>query len=60
VSIHKLSNHNSKLDIGDARPKPVSSSRNNIRATLLKAEQVDPRIMRPSTSAILGKAMKTA
>lgn len=40
--------------------KPVSISGKDIRATLLKGEAVDPRIMRPSTSEILGKAMKTA
>ena len=40
--------------------KPVSISGKDIRATLLKGEQVDPRIMRPSTSQILGAAMKTA
>ncbi|MBI1345275.1 sulfate adenylyltransferase [bacterium] len=40
--------------------KPVSISGKDIRATLQKAEQVDPRVMRPSTSEILGKAMKTA
>ena len=40
--------------------KPVSISGKDIRATLLKAEQVDPRVMRPSTSQILGAAMKTA
>ena len=39
---------------------PVSISGKDIRATLLKAEQVDPRVMRPSTSKILGAAMKTA
>ena len=40
--------------------KPVSISGKDIRATLQKGEQVDPRIMRPSTSQILGAAMKTA
>ena len=39
--------------------KPVSISGKDIRATLLKQEQVDPRVMRPSTSKILGAAMKT-
>jgi sulfate adenylyltransferase len=38
--------------------KPVSISGKDIRATLLKGEAVDPRIMRPSTSEILGAAMK--
>lgn len=40
--------------------KPVSISGKDIRATLMKGEQVDPRIMRPSTSQILGAAMKSA
>ncbi len=40
--------------------RPVSISGKDIRATLLKGEQVDPRVMRPSTSQILGAAMKTA
>lgn len=40
--------------------KPVSISGKDIRATLQKGEQVDPRVMRPSTSQILGAAMKTA
>ena len=40
--------------------KPVSISGKDIRATLLKGELVDPRVMRPSTSKILGAAMKTA
>ena len=40
--------------------KPVSISGKDVRASLLKAEQVDPRVMRPSTSRILGAAMKTA
>ena len=40
--------------------KPVSISGKDIRATLLKGELVDPRVMRPSTSKILGTAMKTA
>ncbi len=40
--------------------KPVSISGKDIRSTLQKGEAVDPRIMRPSTSEILGKAMKTA
>jgi sulfate adenylyltransferase len=40
--------------------KPVSISGKDVRATLLKGEQVDPRVMRPSTSQILGAAMKSA
>lgn len=38
--------------------KPWSISGKDIRATLQRAELVDPRIMRPSTSKILGEAMK--
>jgi sulfate adenylyltransferase len=38
--------------------KPISISGKEVRATLLKGELVDPRIMRPSTSRILGEAMK--
>lgn len=38
--------------------KPVFISGKDVRATLKKGEQVDPRIMRPSTSAILAEAMK--
>lgn len=38
--------------------KPVSISGKDIRAKLVANEQVDPRIMRPSTSKILGEAMK--
>lgn len=38
--------------------KPVFISGKQVRATLQKGEQVDPRIMRPSTSAILAEAMK--
>ena len=38
--------------------KPVSISGKDIRATLLRCELVDPRVMRPSTSKILGAAMK--
>jgi sulfate adenylyltransferase len=38
--------------------KPVSISGKDVRATLLRGELVDPRIMRPSTSRILGEAMK--
>ena len=40
--------------------KPVFISGKDVRATLLKGELVDPRIMRESTSKILGAAMKTA
>ncbi|MEZ6045689.1 MAG: hypothetical protein R3C11_08945 [Planctomycetaceae bacterium] len=37
--------------------KPVFISGKDVRATLLKGEMVDPRIMRPSTSKILAEAM---
>jgi sulfate adenylyltransferase len=38
--------------------KPVFISGKQVRATLQQGEQVDPRIMRPSTSDILAEAMK--
>jgi len=38
--------------------KPVFISGKDVRATLQRGEQVDPRIMRPSTSEILAAAMK--
>ena len=38
--------------------KPVFISGKDVRATLQRGEQVDPRIMRPSTSSILAAAMK--
>ncbi|MEM7576691.1 MAG: sulfate adenylyltransferase [Planctomycetota bacterium] len=38
--------------------KPVFISGKQVRATLQTGEQVDPRIMRPSTSEILAAAMK--
>ena len=41
-----------------ADEKPVFISGKAVRATLRKGEHVDPRIMRPSTSEILAKAMK--
>ncbi|MEZ6132785.1 MAG: sulfate adenylyltransferase [Planctomycetaceae bacterium] len=40
--------------------KPVFISGKDVRATLLKGELVDPRIMRESTSEILAAAMKQA
>jgi len=43
-----------------ADEKPVFISGKQVRATLLQGEQVDPRIMRPSTSEILAAAMKEA
>jgi sulfate adenylyltransferase len=39
--------------------KPISISGKQVRETLMKGELVDPRIMRPSTSRILGEAMKS-
>jgi sulfate adenylyltransferase len=49
-----------RVDLTERHPgeKPVSISGKDIRAMLTKGEQVDPRIMRPSTSKILGEAMK--
>ncbi len=38
--------------------KPVFISGKQVRATLKEGQQVDPRIMRPSTSEILADAMK--
>ncbi len=38
--------------------KPVFISGKDVRKTLLDGKQVDPRIMRPSTSKILAEAMK--
>ncbi len=51
-----------RVDLTEKHPgeKPVSISGKDIRATLQKGELVDPRVMRPSTSKILGEAMKTA
>ncbi len=40
--------------------KPVFISGKDVRNTLLQGKEVDPRIMRPSTSKILAEAMKTA
>ena len=37
--------------------KPVFISGKDVRNTLLKGEQVDQRIMRPTTSKILAEAM---
>lgn len=49
-----------RVDLTERHPgeKPVSISGKDIRAKLVANEQVDPRIMRPSTSKILGEAMK--
>jgi sulfate adenylyltransferase len=40
--------------------KPVFISGKDVRSTLQRGEQVDPRIMRPSTSQVLAQAMKLA
>ncbi len=40
-----------------ADEKPVSISGKEVRATLMRGELVDPRIMRPTTSRILSAAM---
>ena len=49
-----------RVDLMEFHPdeKPVFISGKDVRATLQRGEQVDPRIMRPSTSAILAAAMK--
>jgi len=49
-----------RVDLTERHPgeKPVSISGKDIRGTLVKGEAVDPRVMRPSTSQILGAAMK--
>ncbi|MDO5310015.1 MAG: sulfate adenylyltransferase [Planctomycetia bacterium] len=49
-----------RVDLMEYHPdeKPVFISGKAVRATLQKGEQVDPRIMRPTTSAILAAAMK--
>lgn len=49
-----------RVDLMERHPdeKPVFISGKQVRATLQQGEQVDPRIMRPSTSAILAQAMK--
>lgn len=49
-----------RVDLMEFHPdeKPVFISGKAVRATLQKGEQVDPRIMRPDTSAILAAAMK--
>ena len=48
-----------RVDLMEKHPneKPVFISGKDVRATLLKGELVDERIMRPSTSRILGEAM---
>lgn len=49
-----------RVDLMENHPdeKPVFISGKEVRATLQRGEQVDPRIMRPSTSQILAEAMK--
>ena len=49
-----------RVDLMEKHPneKPVFISGKDVRATLLKGDMVDPRIMRPSTSRILASAMK--
>jgi sulfate adenylyltransferase len=48
-----------RVDLMENHPdeKPVFISGSQVRDTLSRGEQVDPRIMRPSTSDILSKAM---
>ena len=48
-----------RVDLMDSHKeeKPVFISGKDVRNTLLKGEQVDTRIMRPSTSKILAEAM---
>ena len=50
-----------RVDLMDSHPneKPVFISGKDVRKTLLEGKQVDPRIMRPSTSRILAAAMAT-
>ena len=49
-----------RVDLTENHPdeKPVSISGKDVRKTLLEGKQVDPRIMRESTSRILAEAMK--
>jgi sulfate adenylyltransferase len=49
-----------RVDLTERHPdeKPLSISGKEVRATLMRGEMVDPRIMRPSTSRILAAAMK--
>jgi len=51
-----------RVDLMENHPdeKPVFISGKQVRATLKQGEQVDPRVMRPSTSHILAEAMKQA
>ncbi len=49
-----------RVDLMDSHPneKPVFISGKDVRKTLVEGKEVDPRIMRPSTSRILAQAMK--
>jgi sulfate adenylyltransferase len=49
-----------RVDLMDNHPgeKPVSISGKDVRKALVEGREVDPRIMRPSTSHILAAAMK--
>jgi len=49
-----------RVDLVDSHPgeKPVSISGKDVRKALLEGREVDPRIMRPSTSHILAAAMR--
>ncbi len=49
-----------RVDLMDLHPneKPVFISGKDVRKTLVEGKEVDPRIMRPSTSRILAAAMK--
>jgi len=51
-----------RVDLTENHPneKPVSISGKDVRRALLEGREVDPRIMRPSTSRILAAAMKGA
>jgi sulfate adenylyltransferase len=51
-----------RVDLMDLHPdeKPVFISGKDVRKTLLDGREVDPRIMRPTTSRILAAAMKQA
>lgn len=51
-----------RVDLMENHPEeqPVFISGSQVRDTLSNGEQVDPRIMRPSTSEILSKAMSSA
>jgi sulfate adenylyltransferase len=49
-----------RVDLTDNHPseKPVSISGKDVRKALMEGREVDPRIMRPTTSKILAAAMK--